>query len=102
MLPETTTYLVPVYAVYALVSVALTVWLARTLFKNGAGLPEREAASPGSNREPKTAAAITPTASSRDLMCRLSLTAVPLSLRTVTNEERRYFKSGYACSEVDI
>ncbi len=29
-------YLVPVYAVYALVSLGLTVWLARTLFKNGA------------------------------------------------------------------
>jgi hypothetical protein len=36
MFPETTTFLVPVYAVYALVSVVLTVWLARTLFKNGA------------------------------------------------------------------
>ena len=35
-MPENTTYLVPVYGVYALVSVALTVWLARTLFKNGA------------------------------------------------------------------
>ena len=29
-------YLVDVYVVYALLSVALTVWLARTLFKNGA------------------------------------------------------------------
>ncbi|HEV8324436.1 MAG TPA: hypothetical protein VG389_22650 [Myxococcota bacterium] len=29
-------YLVVVYAVYALASVVLTVWLARTLFKNGA------------------------------------------------------------------
>ncbi|MEJ7732068.1 MAG: hypothetical protein WKG00_23015 [Polyangiaceae bacterium] len=29
-------YLVPVYVVYGLASVALTVWLARTLFKNGA------------------------------------------------------------------
>ena len=29
-------YLVPVYAVYATLSVGLTVWLARTLFKNGA------------------------------------------------------------------
>jgi hypothetical protein len=29
-------YLVPVYIAYALVSLALTVWLARTLFKNGA------------------------------------------------------------------
>ncbi len=36
MSPETTSYLVPVYAVYAFVSVVLTVWLARTLFKNGA------------------------------------------------------------------
>jgi hypothetical protein len=29
-------YLISVYAAYALVSVALTVWIARTLFKNGA------------------------------------------------------------------
>jgi hypothetical protein len=29
-------YLVPVYLVYATVSAALTIWLARTLFKNGA------------------------------------------------------------------
>jgi hypothetical protein len=29
-------YLVPVYSAYGLVSVLLTVWLARTLFKNGA------------------------------------------------------------------
>ena len=33
---ETTQYLVPVYAVYSVVAVGLTVWLARTLFKNGA------------------------------------------------------------------
>ncbi len=33
---ETTQYLVPVYAVYAVTAVGLTVWLARTLFKNGA------------------------------------------------------------------
>jgi hypothetical protein len=32
----TTSYLIPVYATYATVSVGLTVWLARTLFKNGA------------------------------------------------------------------
>lgn len=31
-----TSYLVPVYAAYALITVSLTVWLARTLFKNGA------------------------------------------------------------------
>lgn len=31
-----TNYLVPVYSCYAVLSVALTVWLARTLFKNGA------------------------------------------------------------------
>ena len=29
-------YLVPVYAVYTVISVALVVWLARTLFRNGA------------------------------------------------------------------
>jgi hypothetical protein len=29
-------YLIPVYAAYAVTSVGLTVWLARTLFKNGA------------------------------------------------------------------
>ena len=29
-------FLVPVYAVYAVVSIGLTVWLARTLFRNGA------------------------------------------------------------------
>jgi hypothetical protein len=29
-------YLVPVYASYAAISIGLTVWLARTLFKNGA------------------------------------------------------------------
>lgn len=29
-------FLVPVYAAYATISVALTVWIARTLFKNGA------------------------------------------------------------------
>jgi hypothetical protein len=29
-------YLIPVYGAYALVSVSLTVWIARTLFKNGA------------------------------------------------------------------
>ena len=33
---EPTNYLVPVYLVYAAVSALLTVWLARTLFKNGA------------------------------------------------------------------
>lgn len=33
---EETRYLIPVYAVYATVAVGLTVWLARTLFKNGA------------------------------------------------------------------
>jgi hypothetical protein len=31
-----TSYLVPVYAAYALVTLTLTIWLARTLFKNGA------------------------------------------------------------------
>jgi hypothetical protein len=31
-----TSYLVPVYAAYAVVTVSLTVWLARTLFRNGA------------------------------------------------------------------
>lgn len=29
-------YLVPVYATYAVVAIGLTVWIARTLFKNGA------------------------------------------------------------------
>jgi hypothetical protein len=29
-------YLIPVYASYAVISVGLTVWLARTLFRNGA------------------------------------------------------------------
>jgi hypothetical protein len=29
-------YLVPVYGVYSVISVSLTVWIARTLFKNGA------------------------------------------------------------------
>ena len=29
-------YLVPVYCAYAVISVGLTIWLARTLFKNGA------------------------------------------------------------------
>jgi hypothetical protein len=33
---DVTRYLVPVYVAYATISVALTVWLARTLFKNGA------------------------------------------------------------------
>src|SRR4029079_14544642 len=33
--PMQTDYLVPVYLVYAAVSVALTIWLARTLFTNG-------------------------------------------------------------------
>ena len=33
---DSTQYLVPVYGVYAVVAVGLTVWLARTLFKNGA------------------------------------------------------------------
>jgi hypothetical protein len=31
-----TSYLIPVYAAYAATSVGLTIWLARTLFKNGA------------------------------------------------------------------
>ena len=31
-----TSYLIPVYAAYATTSIGLTVWLARTLFKNGA------------------------------------------------------------------
>src|ERR1035441_2598779 len=31
-----TSYLVPVYGAYAVITVSLTVWLARTLFKNGA------------------------------------------------------------------
>jgi len=31
-----TSYLVPVYGAYALATVSLTVWLARTLFRNGA------------------------------------------------------------------
>jgi hypothetical protein len=35
MNPETS-YLVPVYAVYGLAAVSLTVWLARILFRNGA------------------------------------------------------------------
>src|SRR6185312_2332176 len=29
-------YLIPVYLAYAVISVGLTVWIARTLFKNGA------------------------------------------------------------------
>ncbi len=29
-------YLVPVYATYAIIAVGLTIWIARTLFKNGA------------------------------------------------------------------
>src|SRR5438445_11422226 len=29
-------YLIPVYGAYAVISVGLTVWIARTLFKNGA------------------------------------------------------------------
>jgi hypothetical protein len=33
---ETQSYLVPVYSAYGAVSIALTIWLARTLFKNGA------------------------------------------------------------------
>ncbi len=32
---ETTYYLIPVYAAYAVVAVSLTIWLARTLFKSG-------------------------------------------------------------------
>ncbi len=32
---DVTRYLVPVYVAYATIAVALTVWLARTLFKNG-------------------------------------------------------------------
>ena len=35
MTPETTNHLLFVYVVYAGISVALTVWLARTLSKNG-------------------------------------------------------------------
>jgi hypothetical protein len=31
-----TSYLIPVYAAYATTSIGLTIWLARTLFKNGA------------------------------------------------------------------
>jgi hypothetical protein len=31
-----TSYLVPVYGAYAVITVSLTVWLARTLFRNGA------------------------------------------------------------------
>lgn len=30
------TFLVPVYATYAVIAVGLTIWIARTLFKNGA------------------------------------------------------------------
>jgi hypothetical protein len=33
---DPTRYLVPVYVVYAAIAVGLTVWLARTLFRNGA------------------------------------------------------------------
>jgi hypothetical protein len=33
---ETPSYLVPVYGTYAVVAIGLTVWIARTLFKNGA------------------------------------------------------------------
>lgn len=33
---ESTAYLIPVYATYAIVSIGLTIWLARTLFRNGA------------------------------------------------------------------
>ncbi len=33
---QTTSYLVPVYVAYAVIAVGLTMWLARTLFKNGA------------------------------------------------------------------
>jgi hypothetical protein len=29
-------YLIPVYAAYAMISVSLTIWIARTLFRNGA------------------------------------------------------------------
>ncbi|HWL85782.1 MAG TPA: hypothetical protein VNO21_08270 [Polyangiaceae bacterium] len=36
MISETARYLIPVYATYAFASVSLTVWLARTLFRNGA------------------------------------------------------------------
>lgn len=36
MRPENTGYLVPVYLVYGGAALALTVWLARTLFRNGA------------------------------------------------------------------
>lgn len=35
-MPAATTYLVPVYVAYAIASLGLTVWLARTLSKNGA------------------------------------------------------------------
>ena len=34
--PVNTSYLVPVYGAYALVTITLTIFLARTLFKNGA------------------------------------------------------------------
>jgi hypothetical protein len=33
---QTQSFLIPVYAAYATLSVALTIWLARTLFHNGA------------------------------------------------------------------
>ena len=35
-MPETGEYLVPVYVLYGVTAVALTLWLARTLFNNGA------------------------------------------------------------------
>lgn len=31
----TTDYLIPIYIIYAIVSIGLTIWLARTLFKSG-------------------------------------------------------------------
>ncbi len=40
MEPASSTYLVPVYAAYAAISVGLVVWIARTLFKHGAAFLE--------------------------------------------------------------
>ena len=34
--PAHASFLVPVYATYAIIAVGLTIWIARTLFKNGA------------------------------------------------------------------
>jgi len=36
VMAASTSYLVPVYITYAVVAIGLTVWIARTLFKNGA------------------------------------------------------------------